>query len=472
MRRQNIQSFAFFLLANTLLILFLGRNGPQVQIDTANYYSAAYNLLHGNGLLLFDGEYLQNAPPFFSVLALPCYIFEIPENAYLWLVHLLAFNTTLLITHKLLLFFNVSNPKLASLFVLTFGFSWLHIWTFALSETVFLPLYLAWMYSLLKRGKYTLIYSAILFALLCLTRYMAWMLLPGILFPILFIKNFWRKAIFSVIPGAFISLAWFWFNFQLNKKTLGDHNLIDKFSIMAVCDNLLNWYNGFVNGAFFLNAAMLIYLILIIVSTSLFFYLIAKFENSIRAGVSLILGTGISIIFLLLCQSGLSLIQLPRYISILWTPLAISICLFVDFVKLKEGSKIVMLITSISVHLLFFQIQGVEQRERTKLDYLSHSAFNHYYQNSTCKLGNYSLSNFPDLVWWVSKKQCMYTPFLNENKNSFLARLGSNHNQKVIWFDNLSRFKVMRTDLDWVLNKKPCFEGQGFSIMTLDSFSY
>jgi hypothetical protein len=471
-KRRNTSNFALFLIANTILFSFLRLNGPLVQVDTANYYSVAYNFLKGNGIRLFDGEYLQNAPPLFSILALPCYFFNIPENIYVWLIQLLAFNATIFFCLKLLSLFNVSNLKLASLFVLTFGFSWLHIWTFALTEAVFLPLYLAWMYFLLKSGKHTLIYSALFFTLLCLARYMAWMLLPGILLPILIIKNFWRKAVLSIIPAAIISAVWLWFNYHFNQKLLGDHNLPNKFSMDAVCDNLIKWFNALVNDAFYLNVASLIYLVLLIVTTILFLRFEPKLDKNNRAAVGLILGTGVSLLFLLLAQPGLSLIQFPRYISVLWTPIAICGYLLLDKVKLSIEFKKTFLLTAIGLHLIAFIFLGRKGNDKLEYNAMSHLAFSDYLQENSCKLGDNNLSNFPDLVWWISKKQCKYTPFLNEDRNAFLIRLGSNRNLKIIWFDNQTRAKVMKADLGWVLKAKPCFNGQGFRIITLDSLFY
>lgn len=472
MEKYRQSSFALFLLADICLFLFLGQNGPQVQVDTANYYSAAYNLLNGNGFLLFDGEHLQNAPPFVSILAMPCYIFGIPERTYIYGIQLIAFNGTLLFIHKLLSHFKVSNQFLANLFVITFGFSWLHIWSLALSEAVFLPLFLAWIYFLIKPGKYNLTFVAVLFVLLSLTRYMSWMLIPGLIIPILFIKFFWRKALISILPGMLTSLIWWFYNLHYNGRPFGEHELTHKFSIVAAYENFAIWSNQLCNGAFSLNLAFLIYLLSLVVLTIIFLILKNKLDEIKKALFGVVIGMGLSLTFLLMIQPELSFLQLPRYISVLWTPFAILLYLCIDSVKLNENFRIVMLIASISLHLIVFQIQGVKQREKANLENLSNLAFSTYLQSSACKLGNNNLSNFPDLVWWTSKKQCKYTPFLDENRNSFLARLGSNQTQNLIWFESKARSQVMRSDLDWVSNKKPCFQEQGFSIIALDSLSY
>jgi hypothetical protein len=383
-----------------------------------------------------------------------------------------SFNFTLFFILKLLSLIKATNKFLASFFIFTFGFSWLHIWTFALSESVFLPLLLAWIYYLIKPGKYNLVYAAGAFIFLSLTRYLAWMLIPGLILPIILINGFWRKALFSIIPAVSVSFIWLFFNLQHNSKPFGGHDVLNKFSLIAMLENLASWFDNLINGAFTLNVAFLIIVVIMIALSILLILFRDKVELKRLSVLSLVLGIGVSLIILLLVQPGLSLIQLPRYISIFWVPTAISVYLWLEQLSLKDNYRKILLLVSIAFHLVLLLVLGLKQREKANSYLMLRFAFMHYVKDPNYKLYDNNISNFPDLVWWVTKNQCSYTPFINEDRKTFLFRLGSNRNHFLIWFEDETRNQVMRPDLDWVVNKKPCYIGQGFRIMELDSFSY
>jgi hypothetical protein len=54
------------------------------------------------------------------------------------------------------------------------------------------------------------------------------------------------------------------------------------------------------------------------------------------------------------------------------------------------------------------------------------------------------ISNYPDIVWWVTGKPCVYTPFKYENKVDFYRRVGES--QVLIWFSSDSRNGIMNED--------------------------
>jgi hypothetical protein len=113
-----------------------------------------------------------------------------------------------------------------------------------------------------------------------------------------------------------------------------------------------------------------------------------------------------------------------------------------------------------------------KHHQASRDQYLSHLYFSHILQKRSNFIDGKLLSNFPDLVWWLTKSQCLYTPFQNESESTFISRLGSNRSNTLIWFDNKERVTVMKSDLLEVLkeqNKKPCLLGQGFYIYQLDS---
>lgn len=472
--RRNIQLFASCIFANLLLFLFLGKNGPLVQVDTANYYSAAYNLFKGNGLLLFDGEYLQNAPPLFSFIALPCYVFGIQETSYFWMVQLIAFNASVYFSYRILHLLKVFSPLLGLLFVLCFGFSWLHVWSFALSEAVFLPCLLAWIYYLLKPTKGSLYFAIVAFCLLALTRYLIWMILPGIFIPFLFVKGFWKKASISIVPGVLVSIAWWYYNFLAYGNPLGSHNLTSKFSIAAFGENLGFWLAELQNGRFSLNVAFLIYVVLAMFIGLFMLVNRAKLKPMHLSYHYLVLGMVMILPILLFLQDGLSLIQLPRYFSVLWTPMAISLLLCLDFLKSSQFFKRILLLLALFVQFSLLYVQGIKLRATSEVQVLSQLDFAQQQQEISCVLSDEKVSNFPDLVWWHTKWQCKYSPYADESRQSMSSRLGSNRSQTLIWFDNETRTGLMRSDLDWIGGdkKKPCFEKQGLKVFEIDSIFY
>jgi hypothetical protein len=126
------------------------------------------------------------------------------------------------------------------------------------------------------------------------------------------------------------------------------------------------------------------------------------------------------------------------------------------------------------LQLAVFYNQGIKHRTNSKNQTLSQLDFSQLQQSLICNLGQDKLSNFPDLVWWHTKWQCKYSPYADEDLISVHYRLGSNRNQTLIWFESKTRMSLMRSDLDWICDKskKPCFEGQGFKIIELDSIAY
>jgi hypothetical protein len=55
------------------------------------------------------------------------------------------------------------------------------------------------------------------------------------------------------------------------------------------------------------------------------------------------------------------------------------------------------------------------------------------------------VSNFPDMVWWITGKKCLYSPFLGEERAHYQRR-GVLKGKLLIWFADTSRNGVMQGD--------------------------
>ncbi len=472
--RQHTPVIALVVFLNLLLIGFIGKFGPILQIDTMNYFSAAYNFYRGNGLLMFDGNYLQNAPPFFAIILVPAYLFHIPEAVYICVVLGISFNLTVFFVYQLVGVLGLKSKIGATLLSMLFGFAWTHVWANALSEVLFVPLFVAWVYYSVTLDKNNWLKWALVLTFLVLTRYIGWFLLLGFLFHVLLGRKELQlsKLIYAILPALLFTTLWLLTNYWLNGQMLGEHSLAEKFSVGAIYLNFKSWIVALLSPQFKLNVAFLIFVVI----SSVFgiFSIIKPFEPTRELGLFLNLSLNLSIFTtaLLFLQPGLSLVQLPRYISFFWPIFGVFTAFFIENrVSRAKISKILLISTLLCQIVLVFN-WAKKHHQASRDQYLSHLYFSHILQKRSNFIDEKLLSNFPDLVWWLTKSQCLYTPFQNESESTFISRLGSNRRNTLIWFDNKERVTVMKSDLLEVLkeqNKKPYLLGQGFYIYQLDS---
>lgn len=461
----NWPLLATLVFLNAFLLFLLFPFGPQLQIDTANYYSAAKNFSEGNGFILFDGQYLKNTPPLFPLLVSVTYFLKIPVGIFLWGFQLLCFNLFLFFLFRIsktLLF----EPTVFLLVCTLFGFAPLHIWKMALSEAPFLVAQIAWIYYWVSKEKRAPYYSALAFAVMTLLRYQAWFMLPGLLLPV-FLKRFSLKdSFFSIAPALLINLLWWGYLYFKGIAILGDHQLQSKLSIMAIQTNLQAWIAG-LKTAFGLNVALAILLVIISV-----FWLLLSINGVIKKdrGYSVVLGISSSLILFILSQNNLSLTQLPRYLSVLWPLQAMLLIISIKYIVSEAKWKKTLLYFIILINLVALIYLHQKEGKQDELKRMSQLAKpNLDLVNAELK-GRIMLSNFPDLVWWHSGITCNYTQFNHESDYDFDKRIGETQSYTLIWFASNERNHVMKPFPGLPEDKKikPYLEREGFIIYEVE----
>jgi hypothetical protein len=456
---------ATLLFLNAFLLFLLFPFGPNLQVDTANYYSAAKNFVEGNGFKLFDGQFLKNTPPLFPLLISLVYFLKLAVAPFIWGHQFLCFNLFLFFLFrisKILLF----EPILFLLVCVLFGFAPLHIWKMALSEAPFLAAQIAWIYFWIREDKKAVFFSALAFAAMTLLRYQAWFMLPGLFLPIFFKRISFKDVFFSTLPALLFNLLWWGYLFFKGNAVLGDHQLYSKLSFIALLNNLQAWYTG-LKGAFGLNVAFGVLLLL----TSFFWVFLLGKRNLVKDRTYLILlGISTSLMLFILLQNNLSLFQLPRYLSVLWPLQAILLIISIKSLFFKETRRRNTLVIIMLVNLVGLVFLHRMEGKAKEVGIMSQLAKPNT-QLVKADLGNQILlSNFPDLVWWLKGGTCYYSQFTQESAIDFNTRIGEANSFKLIWFTLEERNHVMAPFPGLPKDKKikPYLEGEGFIIYELE----
>ena len=435
--------FGIVALLNFTLIIGVSAYGIGLNVDSANYFSVAQNLAKGIGFLQFDGFPFLNAPPLYSLMLAPAYLLDLNPLIYALVLQLVFFNVSIFYLYKI-----IENEIEQSLTSLTFWiiagsyFSYLHVFIFALSEAGFVALLLPWTYFVLAQNKQGNIASSILFALMSLQRYSLWLMLPGVLF-------FWFKQkrklayiFYQIAPAIFVSAIWWMRNYLIAGNPIGEHALDKKISFISFLENLQTMVHGVLLLQPLFASIALFLICLLIGMISLFFY-----QEKKRPVTLLLVSISLSHFLFLMLQQGLSMVQLPRYLSILW--LLVLLLPILGLNQLRINNKFVIaflfliaLMQTIAVsrqmYLLSKNGSGGYNSVVWKKQFDAHPLV-------LSKMASFGLlSNYPDMVWWATGKPCAYTPFKDENKVDFYKRVGES--QVLIWFSSDSRNGIMNVD--------------------------
>lgn len=438
------------ILLNCLVLIAISKDGIGLSIDSINYFSAAKNWVEGLGLLLFDGSSLVNAAPLYSFFMVPAYLFNV--NAFVYAASLQFFFLNLNAIAIYLLLKKLADTSqmlwvyLGILVLNYFAFVQVSIW--ALSEMGFICMFAWWLYFVLCKPN-NFWAPAFLFGALCLQRYLFWYFVPGI---ILF--WFWRKRdvkslLIQLVFGFVLSSLWFLRNYILQGTLIGTHELVEKFSVGAFIENVIQLLKGigslnplYAGPAFFLISVW-------------FLYLGYRTETGLRREFSfLILLVAIGLLLFVLVQPNLQMSQLPRYLSVLYVFVYMSWILFLERILTKNWLKfsVAGIVLAISAILL---INKALEFKQNGLGIKSTLAF--WADLDNVALAKYPdlpmLSNFPDVVWLKTGKTCRYLPFLNEDYDAFKKRTPQGL-YKVIWFKDSSREMLMN---DAILNQNADF---------------
>jgi hypothetical protein len=441
--KENWFVFGIVAILNFILLIGVSAYGIGLNVDSANYFSVAQNLARGFGFLQFDGFPFLNAPPLYSLMLAPAYLLNLNPFIYAIVLQLVFFNVSIFYLHKIIE--NEIEPGLKNLvFWVVAGsyFSYLHVFIFALSEAGFVSLLLPWTYYVLVQNKQGNTASSILFALMSLQRYSLWLMLPGVLF-------FWFKQkrnlayiFFQIAPTIFVSAIWWMRNYLIAGNPIGEHALDKKISFISFLENLQTLFNGVLSLQSLFAGPALFLICLLIGIISLFFY-----QEKRRPVILLVVSISLSLFLFLMLQQDLSMVQLPRYLSILW--LLVLLLPILGLNQLRKNNKF-----AVAFLFLIAMMQTIAVSRQMYL--LSKNGAGGY--NSVVwkkqfdahplvlsKMASFGLiSNYPDIVWWVTGKPCVYTPFKYENKVDFYRRVGES--QVLIWFNSDSRNEIMNTD--------------------------
>jgi hypothetical protein len=428
---------------NFLLLIGVSAYGIGLNVDSANYFSVAQNLARGIGFLQFDGFPFLNAPPLYSLMLAPAYFLDLNPFIYAIVLQLVFFNVSIFYLHKIIE--NEIEHGLKNLFFWVVAgsyFSYLHVFVFALSEAGFMALLLPWTYYVLLQNKQGNIASSILFALMSLQRYSLWLMLPGVLF-------FWFKQkrklgfiFFQIAPAIFVSAIWWMRNYLIAGIPIGEHALAKKISFVSFLENLQTLFNGVLSLQPLFASVALFLICLLIGVISLFLY-----QEKKRPIILLIVSISLSLFLFLMLQQGLSMVQLPRYLSILWLLVLLLPMLGLNQLKTdyKFARTLLLLIVLLQTSAVSRQMYLLSKQGAGGYNSAVWKSQFEAYPLVLSKMASFGLiSNYPDIVWWATGKPCVYTPFKDENKVDFYKRVGES--QVLIWFNSDSRDGIMTAD--------------------------
>ncbi|OYU97604.1 MAG: hypothetical protein CFE21_04735 [Bacteroidetes bacterium B1(2017)] len=435
--------FVLAIVAFLNYLLFIGtcRYGLALEVDSANYFSAAQSLAKGNGFLQFDEFRYLNAPPLYPIVLSLGYLLGLPIQAYALVLHFFLFNGSLYflfcILQKRL---NLNHVPMYLFFAGGFYFNFFHVFLFALSEAGFVFLLLAWVNELLKEEDRSEVLLAVLLGLLCMQRYAIWLLLPGIL--IVWFKQ--KKKILwmlgQLLPALLFSGLWWYRNFLVSGTPFGQHKVEDKISLEAFGINLLRLFTGVLEHLNLFVPLLFFALILFLGSA-----LHRKLRGKGREYVHLVIAMSSSYLILLLLQENISFIQMPRYLAVLWPLVLLIAAIYLDAFAWPTWTKVLLVMAFLVPQTILLQHHLQIKAQYGAGGYHSNDWM--YWKNRDLeqKIPEGKLvSNYPDMVWWITDRHCEYTPFKDENKVDYYQRV--ERGKILIWFRKNERKHVMNMD--------------------------
>ncbi|SFU43882.1 Dolichyl-phosphate-mannose-protein mannosyltransferase [Pustulibacterium marinum] len=258
MKLKSILPHLIILLAAFVYTFVMSSFGVGIFADSVFFYQAADNILKHNGIVDYAGNLINHWPPLYAIVlalikkitganlsnaAFYLNIISIIGNGYLfWLV---------LKTLKL-----KENTIILSLFSLLFSIPFSTTYTMFLSETLFIPLFLATMLFFLKwinEKKLKFLIIAGCFSGLCfLTRYATAGIVAGIMIYILFSKP--RKKLQTLFNLAFYTIPiilcyMVWNLYCYSKMETGNDrdlvfHIIDSHKIFTTVKTIIAWGIG------------------------------------------------------------------------------------------------------------------------------------------------------------------------------------------------------------------------------------
>lgn len=255
------------------------------------------------------------------------------------------------------------------------------------------------------------------------------------------------------LPTLIFCSLWFFRNFWVANRFLGDHQVFDKLNPGALFENIqLVFYSLLSQPAKLVIALLFLFGFF----ASWFFVMNTTHQNHKIRRISnwfyTLIGT---YILLLLFQTNISLNQLPRYLSIIWVPTVLIVPVLVQklsklgFFKLNLAQILLFLFAGIQLGLIGRKAMVASKEGAGGFQTKSWQDPNMKKLLISQVTDEKKMSNFPDYIWLTTHKKCSYTMFLKENRNDYLQK--NIQANSCIWFKDSSRASFMVPENELVL---------------------
>jgi hypothetical protein len=452
--------------------------GLTLSCDSANYLSVAQSLSQGNGFNQFDDFPFLNTAPLYPILLMPAYLLGINPVLYATILNgicLIGATAT-----AVMLFQRFSKPAWFPLGIPALFFPF---WVFTLnavallSEIAFIFIFLTFIihfYDALQ-GKNELRKSAILLAILLLLRFAGFLFVPAIIFLLYQHKQHSIKQKIEFVLIAFIPVGlWLLRNFLLSGSGFGEHQISEKFSLLAIGGNMNELTKMGLQSPMKMIIGILAILAYIIAAYEIFR---KQVQTQLEHLLQILFYLISSYILLLFFQNNLPITQIPRFLSIVWLPMTI-FWLLVFQVWLLEHVYKKWLVRSISIFILafgLFQLGGVIGKS-----VIFHFKGTGVYSSKKWEdipmnelqtlIGTNAkiISNHPDFIWLQTGIKAKHAQFINEDSNQFKSR--TEQANTLIWFYQTDREKIVLPIENYAEKiKSVIYENPAYVIFELDT---
>jgi hypothetical protein len=161
---------------------------------------------------------------------------------------------------------------------------------------------------------------------------------------------------------------------------------------------------------------------------------------------NLVFFAALGFVGLLLLEENLSMVQLPRYLAVWWLPLLLLPSLFLmQWKRLgKLGGWVLLMAALVQTGMIGRMQYQCHLQGAGGFHTAQWQAYTRLPEWQQLQEGDL-VSNFPDMVWWLTGKKCLYSPYVGEEKAQYQRR-GVLKGKLLIWFADTSRNGVMQGD--------------------------
>lgn len=414
---------------NLLFVLATARFGLGLPVDSAKYFSASQHFFLQGSWQVFDGTFFCDAAPLYPLLLLPAWTLPISPVAYAWVLNLLLLQVLLWQLWKL------SSTEWWTFAALAlFPLTVFPAYTQALSE---LPMMLLFYAIIIEEqsgnnSSWSHLKYGVMLGLLLLSRYAAWMLLPGLFLYWIIHRLPLKKWIQRLWLPLLLAGAWMFRNYTTCGGITGIHTLTEKTGWRSLPENMLAVFNADIGIAVQLMAFVALLVIAFVLNgkKNLYVYVVGGY------------------LLFLLIQPQLPPLQVPRLLAPFWPLLLLPV---LRWAIGRTNAQPPYWWWLLPLLLLAYGLNKANRMYQTGAG----GYHSNEWQDAALQQYLHSLpegrwcSNYPDMVWWMSGKQCNYSPFVNESKAQYSQRIGSGKHL-LLWFGQTDRNHVMMQDTAFV----------------------